>query len=112
MKFKVISFQQNAVALLNCTWSLCPQCIVVLCTDASLEEATYDPFKSMSVDSATTYFPFGKPGGGAPLKSDEGKVAPNRRGVDFNRELDTSADVKNRRDAADKYLVELSKFRH
>ena len=78
--------------------------------DASLEESTYDPFKSMSVDSGNTYFPFGKPGGGAPLKTEEGKVVPQRRGVDFVRELDSSAEVNKRKEAADQYLVELSMF--
>lgn len=78
--------------------------------DASLEEAAYDPFKSMSVDNVEPYFPFGKPGGGAPLKTEEGKVAPQRRGVDFAKELNGSAEEHKRKEAADKYLIELSMY--
>lgn len=81
-------------------------------SDMALQEEGYDPFKSSMTDSSTTYFPFGKPGGGAPLMTNEGRVAPQRRGVDFSRELDTSADVNKRRQAADEYLVELSKLIH
>ncbi|XP_067936111.1 uncharacterized protein [Watersipora subatra] len=80
--------------------------------NASLEESTYDPFKSMSVDSGTTYFPFGRPGGGAPLRNEDGKLAPQRRGVDFVRELDSSAEVHKRREAADQYLIEIKKEIH
>ncbi|KAF6034022.1 hypothetical protein EB796_007670 [Bugula neritina] len=77
--------------------------------NVNLEEGSFDPFKSMSTESPTTYFPFGKPGGGAPMMSDDGRVAPQRRGVDFNKELDTMEDANKRREAADKYLVELKK---
>lgn len=75
----------------------------------ALQEEGYDPFKSSMTDSSTSYFPFGKPGGGAPMKTDQGRIQPLRRGVDFNRELDTSADVHRRKEAADEYLIELSK---
>lgn len=72
------------------------------------EEASYDPFKSSIKDAGATYFPFGKPGGGAPLRNNDGRPLPQRRGVDFVRELDSSADKNKRRQAADEYLYELS----
>lgn len=76
------------------------------------EDTTYDPFKSHIAEAGETYFPFGKPGGGAPIKSDQGGLLPKRRGVDFNRELDSSADINKRKQAADEYLVELRKKPH
>ena len=81
----------------------------IFISDMALQEEGYDPFKSSMTDSQTSYFPFGKPGGGAPMKSDQGRIVPQRRGVDFNRELDTSADKNRRKEAADEYLHELRK---
>lgn len=67
----------------------------------------YNPFKGRAPET-TNYFPFGKPGAGAPKRDEQGKLAVNRRNIDFAHELDTSADITKRRRAADEYLRELS----
>jgi len=69
-----------------------------------------EPSSSRNPSRGTEYFPFGRPGGGAPLTMGDGKVAVQRRGLDFNRELDTSADKSRRKQAMDTYLHDLRKW--
>ena len=69
----------------------------------------YNPFKGKAPDNPE-FFPYGKPGGGAPLRDDKGRYQLQRRNIDFAHELDTSADITRRRKAADEYLQELSEL--
>ena len=67
----------------------------------------YNPFKGKAPENPD-FFPYGKPGGGAPLKDDKGKFQVQRKNVDFAHERDSSSEINKRRRAADEYLHELS----
>jgi len=68
----------------------------------------YNPFKGKAPENGN-YFPFGKPGAGAPITDNFGRQKSNRHNIDFATELETSADIHKKRKAADEYLNELSK---
>ncbi|XP_067949486.1 uncharacterized protein [Watersipora subatra] len=68
----------------------------------------YNPFKGKAPGNPE-FFPYGKPGGGAPLRDNNGKSHAQRRNVDFAHERDSSAEISQRRRAADEYLHELKR---
>lgn len=92
----------------NTSWFSPVVTLALIITDSSTTELDgYNPFKGRVLETSS-YYPFGKPGAGAPLRGQDGKLNVTRRNIDFAHELDTSADVQRRRKAADEYLHELS----
>lgn len=67
----------------------------------------FNPFKGKAPENPD-FFPYGKPGGGAPMTDNKGRVNVQRHKVDFAREHDSSAEISRRKKAADEYLHELS----
>lgn len=94
------------------TWCNFIQVHVHVCdfgfVDGNLTELDgYNPFKGRAPENPN-YFPFGKPGAGAPITDSRGKPQVQRHKVDFNLEGETSADQGRRRRRAEEYLHELS----
>lgn len=78
--------------------------------DTSMTEMDgYNPFKGKAPGNPD-FFPYGKPGGGAPMLDGKGKYSLQRHRVDFAHERDSSAEIGKRRRAADEYLHELSEY--